>query len=171
MKRARQNEACRLMISSSTYSAPYARALLAASSDSDLTWPRRRPPPPIVTHAGLAHMEQELKTAQENFKAVETGYGSDMMNLTIATRYVGTLLVRPTIMQFLEQNHLEMLREIRSILSATSMEVPQEEGANSDAGGPRASRARNRTSPRFVPSRGRKWQRMPRSKEDADAAR
>ncbi len=120
MKPGRQIEACKLMSSASIYSSGYARALLSSSRDDDLTRPRRRPPPPIVTSADLSLMERELRTAQKDFKAVEMNYGSDLVNLVIATRYISMLLSRPKIVGYLDANHPEMLAEFSSILSAAS---------------------------------------------------
>jgi hypothetical protein len=172
MKPCRQNEACRLMISTSTYSASYARALFAASPDSELTWPRRRPPPPIVTRVGLALMEEELKTAQDKFKPIETAYGNDMVGLVIATRYVANLLQRCSIVHFLEENHPEILAELRNILFATSTDQAQEPTPESGPGSPRGKSDRSKQNgPAFVPSRGRKWQRLPPSTNGASEPR
>jgi RepB plasmid partitioning protein/ParB-like nuclease domain len=171
MKPARQAEACRLMNSSSTYSLSYARALLSASADSDLVWPRRRPPLTIVTPTKLALMEQELKTAQENFKAVETAYGYDMVGLAIATRYVANLLQRAAIVRFLDDNHPEMLTELRNILSTTSMETPEEKLAQSDPNVGDANPNRKKSASAFVPRRGRKWQRSTSANMNPNAPR
>jgi ParB-like chromosome segregation protein Spo0J len=139
MKPARQSEACKLMVSASTDSSAYAKSLLTATRDDCLVKPRRRSPPPIVTSADLALMERELKTAQEDFRAVEASYGNDMVNLVIATRYVSSLLGRPRIVRYLDENHPEMLAEFRTILSATSMESPRQKRIKPDHQEPRAS--------------------------------
>lgn len=101
----------------------------SSSTDDDLTRPRRRPPPPIVTFADLALMERELKSAQEDFKAVEMNYGNDLVNLVVATRYVSLLLTRPKIVSYLDANHPEILAEFRAIRSAMSTD-----GSRGDAG-------------------------------------
>jgi hypothetical protein len=159
MKPVRQNECCRLMTSGSIYSVSYARALLAATEDSDLVWPRRRPPPSIVTPAGLALMERELRSTQENFRAVEARYGNDMVGLTIALRYVANLLERPKIVHFLEENHPEILTELRTILSANSMDDLQARRPEPDPSTCQINSDPQKNAPAFVPRRGRKWQR------------
>jgi ParB-like chromosome segregation protein Spo0J len=131
MKPARQVEACKLMSSTSTYSSSYAKALLSSSSDEDRTRPRRQAPS-IVTSADLALMERETKIANENFKVVEMNYGKDLVNLVIASRYVSSLLGRPKIVRYLDENHPEMLREFRTIVSAISTAGSPESYANMD---------------------------------------
>ncbi|WLA94837.1 plasmid partitioning protein RepB C-terminal domain-containing protein [Bradyrhizobium elkanii] len=160
MKPARQAEAARLMVSTATYSSAYARALLVATAEADLAKPRRRRPPPIVTSADLALMERELKKAQQDFRTVELAYGADMVNLAIATRYISTLLGRPRIVDYLDANHPEMLSEFRSIVAAVSVEGQPTQQADAAAKEARNGTSRTR---KFVPSRGRKWQRPPRS--------
>jgi hypothetical protein len=157
MKSGRQIEACKLMSSASIYSSGYARALLSSSSDDDLMRPRR-PPPSIVTSADLSLMERELKTAQKDFKAVEMSYGNDLVDLVIAARYVSSLLGRPKIVRYLDENHPEMLEEFRTIVSATSTEETTENRASGEVpqvspGVPAATRASPRTrAPRQVQS-------------------
>lgn len=123
MKPARQVEACKLMVTANTYSSAYAKALLNASKDSDLIKLRRPPLPPIVTAADLALMERELKTAQQEFKTVESSYGEDMLHLVIATSYVSKLSGNQRIARYLDENHPEILRGFREIVSAASLDL------------------------------------------------
>ncbi|MCC8977298.1 plasmid partitioning protein RepB C-terminal domain-containing protein [Bradyrhizobium acaciae] len=159
MKPMRQAEAARLMVSTATYSSAYARALLIATSETDLVRPRRRLPPPIVTSADLALMERELKKAQQDFKTVELAYGADMVNLVIATRYVSTLLGRSRIVDYLDANHPEILREFRSIVAAISTHGQQVQQANAVDKDARHGATGQPLARKFFPSRGRKWQR------------
>jgi hypothetical protein len=154
MKPERQIESCKLMSSASVYSSGYARALLSSSSDEDLAWPRRRPPP-IVTSADLALMERELKSVQMDFKAVEMNYGNDLVNLVVATRYVSMLLACPKIVNYLDANHPEILVEFRAIRSATSAESCGIDDIEADSavkelrsGSPRANASRTNSMPR-----------------------
>jgi hypothetical protein len=148
MKPGRQIETCKLMSSASIYSAGYARALLSSSNDDDLTRSQRRPPPPIVTSADLSLMERELKTAQRDFKVVETNYGNDLVDLVIAARYISSLLGRTKIVRYLDENHPEMLEEFRAIVSATSTEEATESHASDEVPAVNlGTPAANRTSP------------------------
>lgn len=159
MKPNRQAEACRLMVSAATYSSAYAKALLTATTEADLATPKRRRPPPIVTSADLSLMDRELKKAERDFRPLELAYGTDMVNLVIAARYVSNLLGRSRIVQYLDANHPEMLSELRSIVAAVSAGGPEPHLTGLEADGPHPSPGRPQSVPAFVPRRGRKWQR------------
>jgi hypothetical protein len=104
-------------------------------------------------------MERELRSTQENFRAVEARYGSDMVGLTIAARYVANLLERPKIVHFLEENHPEILTEFRTILSATSMDDLQPRRPEPDQPTCQINSDPQKNAPSLVPRRGQKWQR------------
>jgi RepB plasmid partitioning protein len=106
------------MVAASNYSSSYARALLAATSDEERLQPQKRGVPAVVTAADLALMERELKEVQQKAAVVEASYGREMLDLAIAARYVAELLGRRTIARYLDDNHPEMAKEFRSILSA-----------------------------------------------------
>ena len=169
MKPSRQAEACRLMVSATTFTSAYAKALLTATTEAELMLPRRRRPPPIVTAADLSLMDRELKKAELEFRPVELAYGTDMVNLVIAARYISNLLGRSKVAQYLDANHPEMLSEFRSIVAAMSAEGQRSQWTGLDAQGSQPGRGRPQSASVFVPSRGRKWQRPDGpSKELAD---
>jgi ParB-like chromosome segregation protein Spo0J len=123
MKPVRQIESCKLMVSASNYASSYAKALLAATNDTDRVRPVRQTRPTAITSADLALMERELKTVRRELQAVETCYGSDMLDLVIATRYVSKLVSNRRVVRYMEDNHPEILGEFRAILSATSLDA------------------------------------------------
>ena len=120
MRPSRQLEACQLMVSAATYTSAYAKALLVATHDDELVRRRKRPAPPIVTSADLALMERELKSAQEDFKAAEASYGSDMLDLVIATAYIAKLLSNSRLVSYLDENHPEIFTEFNKIVSVVA---------------------------------------------------
>jgi hypothetical protein len=124
MKPARQVEACRLMIAASNYSLSYARAILAGSSNAERNTPARRSRPSVVTSADLALMDRELQDVRKQLTAVEVSYGRDMLDLVVAARYVAQLLDNEKIARYLDDNHPEIGREFRVIVSATLLDVP-----------------------------------------------
>jgi ParB-like chromosome segregation protein Spo0J len=125
MKPARQAEACQLMKSASNFSSSYAKSLLTATKDADLVKRRRPRYPRVVTSADLALMEREMKSVQQDFKAVEATYGADMLHLAIAAGYVSKLLGNQKVTRYLEDNHPEILNSFKRILSA----IPLTQGA------------------------------------------
>jgi hypothetical protein len=72
-------------------------------------------------------MERELKHVQQNLKEVEASYGRDMVDLVIVARYVSCLLGSRTVARYLEDNHPEIGREFRVIVSEV---LPQTAIAN-----------------------------------------
>lgn len=141
MREARQIEACELMVAASNYSSSYARALLAATSAEGHLQSQKRGVPAVVTSADLALMERELKEAQQKAAGVEASYGRDMLDLAIAARYVSELLGRRTIARYLDDNHPEMAKEFRSILSATLAEPSKKTPSRRKVGALEGARA------------------------------
>ena len=122
MKPKRQIEACQLMTSAGNYSSAYAKALLAASRDIDLKDPLGRRPAGPMTCADLALMERELKTVQGDFRAIESSYGEDVLQLIVASSYLSRLISNRRIFCYLNENHPEILAKFQSVVSATSVE-------------------------------------------------
>lgn len=119
MKPSRQQEACELMVSASNYAASYAKALLAATKETERAKPARPSRPAAVTSADLALMERELREVQKDLRGVEASYGRDMVDLVIAARYVSRLLGSRKINRYLEDNHPEIAKEFVAIVSTT----------------------------------------------------
>ena len=63
-------------------------------------------------------MEQEMDHLQRDYRLIEDGYGSTMLNLVVAKGYVGRLLANDGVARYLERNHLEMKRELEGIIAA-----------------------------------------------------
>ncbi|MBR1133254.1 plasmid partitioning protein RepB C-terminal domain-containing protein [Bradyrhizobium iriomotense] len=122
MKPSRQVEACELMIAASNYSLSYARAILAGSSNAERIKPARQSRPSMVTSADLALMDRELQDVRKQLTAVEASYGRDMLDLVVAARYVAELLNNRKMARYLHDNHPEIAREFRAIVSATLQE-------------------------------------------------
>jgi ParB-like chromosome segregation protein Spo0J len=70
----------------------------------------------------MARMEREMESLQRDFKAVETSYGDDMLNLVIASGYLSKLISNQEISRYLETRHPELLDEFRVIISAASLD-------------------------------------------------
>jgi hypothetical protein len=68
----------------------------------------------------MARMEKEMESLQQDFKAVETSYGDDVLQLVIASGYLAKLIANREIEKYLVTHHAEILGEFRSIVAATS---------------------------------------------------
>jgi hypothetical protein len=76
-----------------------------------------------MTCADLALMERELKTVQNDFKAIESSYGENVLHLVIATSYLSKLIGNARVARYLDENHPEVLAKFQSVVSATSFDV------------------------------------------------
>lgn len=123
MKPMRQIEAAELMQSAANFTSNYAKALLAATKQSDLAKPDQPKKISGMTVEQMARMEREMETLQQDFKAVETTYGEDILNLVIISGYVAKIIKNRKIERYLSQNHEEILEEFKSIVSSTSLDT------------------------------------------------
>jgi hypothetical protein len=120
MKPLRQMEATDLMIGAGNLSASYARVLLAGTRPGGLTNPERKRPTG-VTAEQMDRMQHEMETVQADFKEIEDRYGDNVLQLVVATGYVGTLIRNIEIETYLSEHHPEILMQFKSIVSATSL--------------------------------------------------
>lgn len=126
MKPMRQIEAAELMSTSSNYSASYAKALLAATRQSDLVKADQPKRVGGLTPEQMTRMEREMETVQQVLKSVESRYGDDVLHLVIACGYVSKLVKNREIKRYLTHHHPEILTELFTIMSATSLDQPGE---------------------------------------------
>ena len=122
MKPMRQIEVAELMLAAGNFTSTYAKALLAATRQSDLVRPDH--PKKIIgmTPEQMARMEREMASLQQDFKAVEATYGDDVLNLVIASGFISKLIGNRKIERYLLQHQPEILQEFKAIVSAVSLD-------------------------------------------------
>lgn len=130
MKFIRQVEAAELMISVNNFTLSYAKAILAATKQSDLAKPDQPKKIGGMTPEQMAKMERELDKLNRDFKAVEDTYGDDVLHLVLASRYLGRLVDNGNIHDYLVKRHPEMLVEFQTIIGAASLEQMGSVGEN-----------------------------------------
>jgi hypothetical protein len=118
MKPLRQIEVAELMIAANRLTVTYAKALLAATPKEQLAEPEKPKSISGVSAEAIARMEQEMDHLQRDYRLVEDGYGTTMLNLVVAKGYVGRLLANDEVARYLERNHLDMKRELEGIIAA-----------------------------------------------------
>ncbi|QTC89185.1 MULTISPECIES: plasmid partitioning protein RepB C-terminal domain-containing protein [Brevundimonas] len=133
MRAVRQIEAAELMISAGNFTGSYARALLAATRQSDLVRPDKPKKIGGMTPEQMARMEREMASLTADFKALESSYGDDVLQLVIASGYLSRLTANPAIEQWLAGRHPEILSGFRAIISVASLDEAVEEGSDDDA--------------------------------------
>lgn len=122
MKPMRQIEAVELMMALNNFSCAYAKALLAATRQSDLTHPDKPKKVGKMTPEQMARLEREMETLNQDFRALEASYGDDVLQLVISAGYVGRLISNASVQQYLTKRHPELLEELRGIVSAASLD-------------------------------------------------
>ncbi|HST07167.1 MAG TPA: plasmid partitioning protein RepB C-terminal domain-containing protein [Gemmatimonadaceae bacterium] len=122
MKPMRQIEAADLMSTAGNYTASYAKALLAATRQTDLVKSEQPKKVGGLTPDQMARMEREMETVQQDLKMVESRYGDDVLHLVIASGYLSKLMNNKDIRRYLSQHHPEILAEFVAIVSATSLD-------------------------------------------------
>lgn len=116
MSPVRQIEAADLMIGQNNFSTMFARAIRAATPDSQLAG-RKAKAVAASTPSGqqIARMERELAALQTQVKSVEETYGIDNLHLTVARGYISKLLANNRVVRWLATHRHEYLGEFQKI--------------------------------------------------------
>jgi len=119
----RQVEAAELMLGQNNFTAGFARALLAATPESQLAERRitKAEGFSAVVSEQIAQMERELVSLQSQIKSVEETYGVDNLHLTVAKGYICKLLANARVVRWLSQQHHEYLVEFQAIAEIQSI--------------------------------------------------
>jgi len=122
MKPVRQIEAAEHMYASGTFTMTFARALLDVTKPDMLSdcRPRRGRHGDSVAIRDM--FEQETDFLIRDLKAVEEAYGTDILTLTIACRYIERLLANAVIERYLQKNQPEILNTLRNLLAEVKPE-------------------------------------------------
>jgi len=119
----RQVEAAELMTGQNSYTATFAKAILAATPEAQLVDPRKKKPggDRAVTAEQIARLERELAGLQAQVKTVEETYGIDNLHLTVAKGYLRKLLGNARVVRWLSQHRHEYLTEFQSVAEIESL--------------------------------------------------
>ncbi len=121
MKAVRQIEAAMLMNDANNYTASYASAMLASTPKAQLVNPEQPKKIKGLSEDQIARMEAEMGSLQGEYRLIEENYGTDVLNLTLAKGYIGTLLDNVRVVRYLAQHHPEMLTEFQKITEMKSL--------------------------------------------------
>lgn len=115
----RQIEAAQLMVAMNKYSITYAKSLLGATPQSQLVDSAKPKQIDGLTDDQVALMERESANLDREFRLMEESYGSDNMDLVVATGYLQRLIENVKIVRYLAQNFPELLAEFQKISDST----------------------------------------------------
>ncbi|MFZ1414933.1 MAG: plasmid partitioning protein RepB C-terminal domain-containing protein [Defluviicoccus sp.] len=122
MKPLRQMEVAELMTAANRFTVTYARALLAATPREQLADPGKPKVIRGINAETLARMEREMEHLQRDYRLVEDGYGSAMLNLVIAKGYVSRMLANEEVQRYLDRHHRELSEELRNVIASVARE-------------------------------------------------
>lgn len=123
MKPFRQVETAELMASMANFTASYAKAILAATRQADLAKPDQPKAIAGVTSEQMARMERELEKLSHDYRATEATFGDDVLQLVLASKYIGRLMANAEVSRYLEARHPDISGEFRNIVAAASLET------------------------------------------------
>jgi len=111
----RQSEADEAMIAMNRYSWPYAKSLVAATPQHQLVSEKRKAVRGLSDEQ-LDHMERESTNIDREFRMIEQCYGTDHLDLVLATGYLCRLIDNVRVVHHLARYHPELLSEFQRIV-------------------------------------------------------
>ena len=104
VKPMRQIEMAELMCASSNFTVPYAKCLVAATSQEELIESEQAKQVDGLSLDDMARMEREMESISGDFRQIEESYGKNILNLVIVNGYVKKLLNNAAVVRFLAGN-------------------------------------------------------------------
>jgi hypothetical protein len=117
----RQIEIAELMVAANNYSMGYVEALILGTPKDQLVLPAKRKNPRGLSAERVARMQEEMVTLERDLKAIETGYGENMLNLTVARGYIRKLLDNGSVAKFLSSHYSDIHGEFATFASMESI--------------------------------------------------
>ena len=119
MKETRQIKCVELMIAANNFSVSFCEALVLATPNAMLQETKPKAKKGITTEQ-ILRMERELANVQGQYKLIEQSYGEDVLNLTVAKRYVGKLMERDPIKRFIKRSAPEIFEQFEAVLATAT---------------------------------------------------
>jgi hypothetical protein len=120
-KPMRQIEMCELMITAHNFTVPFAKALLAATPQSQLLESQKPKRMEGVSPEEMARMEKETEGLANDIKLVKDSYGKDTLNLVLSCGYLTRMLENTKVEKYLSSHYPDILSEFHKIIAATSL--------------------------------------------------
>lgn len=116
MAPARQTEAARLMVAAGCYSAPYTRALVAASYRPSVSGPRNDARIPMHPRK-RAGANREISYLAAQLEKLSGLGGADLITLAVSSQYAGRLLANIRVRKYLEKKWPATLKSIEGLVN------------------------------------------------------
>ncbi len=118
VKPYRQVEMADLMTMSNTFTASYAKTLLAATTADQLL----AAPKPDARPEQIAKLQSEMQAVERDFVVLEESYSRDTLNLQVARAYLKTLLQNARVARYLAQKHQELAAQLQKVVEVNALE-------------------------------------------------
>lgn len=118
VKPYRQVEMAELMTTSGTYTASYAKLLLASTPRDQLVDAEK----PDTRPEQMAKLESEMRAIEREFLTLEDTYSQDMLNLQLARGFLKALLGNGRVAKYVASKHGELLDQLQKVVEASSLE-------------------------------------------------
>jgi hypothetical protein len=122
MKPTRQVEVAELMTAARNYSVSFMKALLAGTPASLLTEPDRPRPKVGLSAEQKSMIEHETDVLLRDLKSVEDTYGTEILDFTLAYRYIERIVRNERVQRYLSKHHAELLYELTALLHEVACE-------------------------------------------------
>lgn len=122
LKPHKQFGAAEMMASMNNFTASYAKAILAATRQDDLAKPDQPKKIAGVTPDQMRRMERELESLNADYKARESTFGDDVLQLVLSSRYLERLIANENVARYLGSRHADILSQFQTIVSASSLD-------------------------------------------------
>ena len=93
------------------YTKAYVAALVARTKAEFVVEPPKKKARP--SPGGLAQMDAEMQALEKDILGANESYGRDVVNLTLAQRYVKRLLENAKVVKYLAAKHADVLTEFQ----------------------------------------------------------
>jgi ParB-like chromosome segregation protein Spo0J len=117
----RQVEIAELMVGAENYTNSYVEALILGTPKDQLAKVVVTKKRKGFSPENIARMEQEMATLERDFKAVEAGYGQNVLNLTLASAYIRKLIANVNVTGMLKTSHNDIFAEFEKIAAVEAL--------------------------------------------------
>jgi G3E family GTPase len=110
-----------MMEASGVFSLTTAKAFLATTTKDLLVNPDALKKIDGINQEQLMQMEEEMTHLQKEYQIIEENYSNDVLNLTLAKGYLGSILENARIIKYLSQNNPDILKHFQKITEINSL--------------------------------------------------
>ena len=99
----------------------YVEALILGTPKDQINEAEKPKKPKGLSAENIGRMKEEMELLERDLKAIEAGYGENVLNLTLARAYVRKLLNNPAVARFLSTHYADISAEFTTLAAAESL--------------------------------------------------